>query len=205
MRFFSTLGVLFYTLVLSLLGGLIIAFSLHLLPMDDILRMLNSAHTEINLRAIVGLTGVLLIFVSISFAQLILGKLQKEKTIAFNNPSGQVSVSLSAVEDLVRRLSLQLAEIKEVRPDVVVNKKGILVALKLILNSEVNIPDLTLRLQELIKSKVQEILGVEEEILVRVHISKIISRKEDRKHPKEEEVETEEVQPTIPFKGYGRK
>ena len=204
MRFFSTLGVLFYTLVLSLLGGLIIAFSLHLLPMDDILRMLNSAHTEINLRAIVGLTGVLLIFVSISFAQLILGKLQKEKTIAFNNPSGQVSVSLSAVEDLVRRLSLQLAEIKEVRPDVVVNKKGILVALKLILNSEVNIPDLTLRLQELIKSKVQEILGVEEEILVRVHISKIISRKEDRKHPKEEEVETEEVQPTIPFKGYGR-
>ncbi|MFH1655538.1 MAG: alkaline shock response membrane anchor protein AmaP [Candidatus Omnitrophota bacterium] len=205
MRFFSTMGVLFYTLVLSLLGGLIIGFSSHLVPLEDITGILNTAYSDFNLRVIVGLTGLLLIFISLSFARLMLGKIQKEKTIAFNNPSGQVSVSLSAVEDLVRRLSLQMNECKDVRPDVIVNKKGILIDLRIVLRSETNIPDLTLRLQELIKSKVQEILGVEEEIRVRIHISKIISRKEEKRHPKEEEKpETEEHQPSIPFQGYGR-
>jgi uncharacterized alkaline shock family protein YloU len=205
MRFFSTIGVLFYTLVLSLLGGLIIGFSLHLVQLDDIIGLLNTSYWDINLRIIIGLTGVLLIFVSISFAQLILGKMQKEKTIAFNNPSGQVSVSLSAVEDLVRRLSMQMTEIKEVRPNVIVNKKGIQIDLRIVLRSEANIPDLTLRLQEIIKGRVQEILGVEEEIKVRVHISKIISKKEEKKSTKDEEIAAEEVQPSIPFKGYGKR
>lgn len=203
MRFFSTIGVLFYTLVLSLIGGLIIGFSLHLVQIGDITGILNTAYSDFNLRIVVGLTGLLLIFVSISFAQLILGRMQKEKTIAFNNPSGRVSVSLSAVEDLVRRLALQLNECKDVRPDVVVNKKGIHIDLRIILRSGTNIPDLTLRLQELIKSKVQEILGVEEQIDVRIHIAKIIS-KEIKKQPQEEHVETEQQQPTIPFQGYGR-
>ncbi|MBM3251301.1 MAG: alkaline shock response membrane anchor protein AmaP [Candidatus Omnitrophica bacterium] len=204
MRFFSTIGVLFYTLVLSLVGGIIIGFSLHLIQLEDIMGILNPVYSDLNLRIVVGLTGLLLIFISISFAQLILGKIQKEKTIAFNNPSGQVSVSLSAVEDLVRRLALGLNECKDVRPDVIVNKKGIQIDLRIILRSETNIPDLTLRLQELIKSKVQEILGVEEEINVRIHISKIIT-KEEKRQPKEESPEIEEHPPSVPFQGYGRK
>lgn len=207
MRFFSTIGVLFYTLVLSLLGGLIIGFSLHLINVGIITSLLNVLYFDNNLRIVVGLIGLLLIFISFSFAQIILGRMQKERTIAFNNPSGQVTVSLSAVEDLVRRLVTQLSEVKDVRPNVVVNKKGIQIDLRIILRAEANIPDLTLRLQEIIKGKVQEILGVEEEIKVRVHISKIISRREEKRHIEkvEQEDETDDVQPSIPFKGYGKK
>jgi len=204
MRFFSTLGVLFYTLALSILGGLFIGFSLHLVQLQDIFGILDTAYVDVNLRIIVGIVGLLFIFISLSFARLMLGKIQKEKTIAFNNPSGQVSVSLSAVEDLVRRLSLQMNECKDVRPDVIVNKKGIQIDLRIVLRSETNIPDLTLRLQELIKSKVQEILGVEEEISVRIHISKIIT-KEEKKYPQEEEKVETEQKPNIPFRGYGRR
>jgi len=204
MRFFSTLGVLFYTLALSLLGALVIGFSLHLIQLEDILFILNTSYADINTRLIIGLTGLLLIFVSISFAQLILGKMQREKTIAFHNPAGQVSVALSAVEDLVRRIALQLTEVKDARSDIIVNKKGIQIDLRIIFRSEVNIPELTLRLQELIKGRVQELLGLEEEIIVRIHISKIIT-KEEKRHPKEEaKSEFEEEQPRIPFQGYGK-
>lgn len=204
MRFFSTIGVLFYTLVLSMLGGLIIGFTLHLVKLDQVVTLLNAAYVDINLRIVVGLTGLLLIFISTSFAQLILGRFQKERTIAFSNPSGQVSVSLTAVEDLVQRLVSHLPEVKEIRPDVVVNKKGIHVDLRLILRSEVNIPDFTLRLQEMIKGRVQDILGVEEEVNVRIHISKIISKKEEKIKGEEESSSSDLEHPTIPFKGYGR-
>lgn len=203
MRFFSTIGVLFYTLVLSMLGGLIIGFTLHLVKLDQVIFLLTSSYTDINLRIVVGLTGVLLIFISTSFAQLILGRFQKERTIAFSNPSGQVSVSLSAVEDLVQRLTAHLPEVKEVRPDVIVNKKGIHVDLRIVLRSEVNIPDFTLRVQEMIKGRVQDILGVEEDVNVRIHISKIISKKDEKKRD-QTEPPSELEQPSIPFKGYGR-
>jgi len=204
MRFFSTIGVLFYTLVLSMLGGLIIGFTLHLVKLEQVIVLLTTSYADVNLRIVVGLTGLLLIFISTSFAQLILGRFQKEKTIAFTNPSGQVSVSLSAVEDLVQRLAAHLPEVKEVRPDVVVNKKGIQVELRIVLKSEVNIPDFTLRMQEMIKGRVQDILGVEEEVNVRIHIAKIISKKDEKRRDEPEPPSSDSEHPTVPFKGYGR-
>jgi hypothetical protein len=149
----------------------------------------------------VGLTGLLLILISFSFAQLILGRFQREKTIAFTTSSGEVTIALSAVEDLIRRLAGIMPEIKELRPDVIATKKGILVDLRVVLKSEANIPELTSRLQDITRSKIQDVLGIEEQIVIRIHVTKIISIEErDRKR---REIEKEE-QPTIPFSGYGR-
>jgi len=142
----------------------------------------------------------LLILISFSFAQLILGRFQREKTIAFTTSSGEVTIALSAVEDLIRRLAGVIPEIKELRPDVIATKKGIVVDVRVVLKSEANIPDLTARLQEITRSKIQEILGLEEQIIIRIHVVKIIPPQDiDRKR---KEIEKEE--PTIPFGGYGR-
>ncbi len=202
MKFFSFCGVLFYTLILSLLGGLIIGFSLHMIVIQDVVALLDAGYNVLNLRIITGLIGLLLILISIAFAQLILGRIQKERTIAFNNPSGQVTVSLSAVEDLVKRLTSHLTEIKETRPDVIATKKGIQIDLRVVLRSEANIPDLTLKLQELIKSRIQDILGVEEAVNIRVHVAKIISSDEEKDKKKKAQ---EKEEPIIPFQSYGTK
>jgi uncharacterized alkaline shock family protein YloU len=202
MRFFSFCGVFFYTLILSLIGGLIIGFSLHIIQIQDVFALLEAGYNAYNMRIITGLIGLLLILVSIAFAQLILGRIQKERTIAFNNPSGQVTVSLSAVEDLVKRLTANLTEIKETRPDVIATKKGIQIDLRVVLRSESNIPDLTLKLQELIKSRIQDILGVEETVIIRVHVAKIITTEEE-KDKRKKGIEKEE--PMVPFQNYGTK
>ena len=200
MRFFSVIGVLFYTLVLSFIGGLIIWFSLHWLNLEDIFSLLKLVYTDPNLRLITGFSGLLLILISFSFFQLILGKIQKERTIAFNNPSGQVSVSLSAVEDFVKRLTSQMPEIKESRPHVIVDKKGIQIMLNVILRETINIPEITLRLQELIKAKVQDILGVEETISVTIHVVKIVTAEDKKEKKKISDIQKEET--AIPFQGY---
>lgn len=201
MKFFSFVGVIFYTLVLSFIGGLIIWFSMHWLPLEDVLGLLELAYTNFNLRIIIGLAGLLLILISFSFFQLILGRMQKEKTIAFNNPSGQVTVSLSAVEDFVKRLTSQISEIKESRPNVIVDKKGIQIMLNIILREAMNIPEITLKLQELIRGKVQEILGVEEDILIKIHVVKIVTPEEKEKKKITDKAANKE-EPVIPFQGY---
>jgi uncharacterized alkaline shock family protein YloU len=203
-----TLGILFYTAVLVFIGLLMIIFSIVLsIPglqpqsvkfSTDLLYVIQSS---LNYRLVISLSGVLLIIISFSFMQLILTRFQREKTIAFHSPSGDVTIALSAIEDLLRHFVVIIPEIKELKPDVIVNRKGnIIVNLRVILKSEANIPELTAQLQEITKSKIQEVLGVEEQIIIRIHIAKIISREEKERRRKE----IEKDEPKIPFGGYGR-
>ncbi|MCK9572739.1 MAG: alkaline shock response membrane anchor protein AmaP, partial [Candidatus Omnitrophica bacterium] len=127
MRFFSVLGVLFYSAVITLIGIVLIIFSLNFILPQDINHLLVLAKDSNQTRIILGLSGCLLILISYSFAQLILGKIQRERTIAFTTAGGQVTISLSAVEDLIRRLAVVIPEIRDIKPDVVATKKGIIV------------------------------------------------------------------------------
>ncbi len=201
MKFFSVLGILFYAAVITIIGLALIVFSLNLLLPQDINNFLTYSQSSSNSRVIIGLSGALLILISFSFAQIILGKFQREKTIAFSTSSGQVTISLSAVEDLIRRLAGIIPEIKELRPDVVANKKGIIVDMRVVLRSEANIPELTSRLQDITKSKIQEVLGLEEQIIIRIHVAKIAHDEKDKGRRRDFD---KGDKPSIPFSGYGR-
>lgn len=201
------IGVLFFTVVLILVGlftiGLSLALSFESLQpqcvkyINEILSVLQGS---LYYRLLFAGSGALLILISYSFAQLILSRFQREKTIAFATSSGEVTIALSAVEDLIRRLAGVMPEIKELRPDVIASKKGIIVDLRVVLRSEANIPELTSRLQDLTKSRIQEVLGVEEQIIIKIHVTKIALVEERER--KKRELEKQET--TIPFSGYGR-
>ncbi len=205
MRFIKVLGIYFYSAVLILIGLLLIAvavvFSLKniTIPGQDISNIIAYLQNSTYARLIISIAGILLILISSWFADLILGKFQKEKTIAFPTASGEVTIALSAVEDLIKRLAGALPGIKELRPDVIAGKKGITVDLRVILKSEANIPELTEKLQEITRSKMQEVLGIEEQIIIKIHVLKIISYEEKKK----KNLEVKEEEPTVPFGGYG--
>jgi uncharacterized alkaline shock family protein YloU len=196
------MGIIFYATVLTLIGLVLIVFSVNRLEPQLISDVLISWQSNISSRLIIGLSGALLILISFSFAQLILGKFAREKTIAFPTSSGTVTIALSAVEDLVRRLTGVLPEIKELRPDVRATKKGsIVVDLRVVLRSEANIPELTTRLQDITRAKIQEVLGIEESINIRIHVAKIAGHEEREK--KRKETSQEETR-DAPYAGYGR-
>lgn len=200
MRIFTVLGILFYASVLIFIGALLIVFSFNFIQPQDISSLFLYLKNSLNLRFVVGGIGLVLILISLSFAQLILGRLQKEKTIAFKTASGEVIIALSAVEDMLKRIVGIMPEIKELRPDIIATKKGITVSLRLVLKTETNIPELTTRLQQITRSKIQEFLGIEEQIIIKIHVAKIVSVEDrERKH---KDLEREE--PQIPFGGYGR-
>lgn len=194
----TTLSVLFYTIILAFLGTLAIAFSIHLIELNDIILKLAYFYDDLRLRLITGISGFLFICLSFSAAQIITGKLQREKTIAFSNPNGQVTITLSAVEDLIKRLSQQLSEIKDAKADVKATKKGIDIRMRVVLRSETNIPDFTAKLQDLISSRIQEVFGIDEPISVKIHVAKIMSIEEKSKKQSEK---TQEEIPTVPYQG----
>ena len=199
-RFLTIVIIFFYTLIFIMLGAGLIAVAWGLIQPQDLNAALSNVQTSLNYKLVFTLSGILLVLISISFAQLVLERFQRERTIAFSTSSGQVTISLSAVEDLIKRLTNIIPEIKELRPDVIATKKGLIVDLRVVLKSEANIPELTSRLQEITRSKIQEVLGIEEQIIIKIHVAKIINPEEKERKRREPEKEDS----AIPFSGYGR-
>lgn len=194
MRVVSNLTIIFYSIFFFLIGVVLLSMALNLVPRDLAAYTIDFLYTNHNMRLITGLTGALLITVTLLVLQIIVGRMRMERTIAFDNPDGRVTISLSAIEDFIKRLTKQLPEIKELKPSVIATKKGIDITARLVLFSDTNIPEVTEKIQNIIKGRILDILGIEEAISVGVHIAKIVQREEPR------EARTKEKEPA-PFRG----
>jgi len=176
MKFLKGLAVILYTLIFLVMGGILISLALNLLSHDELTDAINYIYNDPNVKLALAIVGTIFIIGGLLSANLTLGKMQMEKTIAFENPEGQVTVSLSAIEDYIKKSVKHLAEVKEMRSNVTANKKGINIVCKATLFSDSNIPETTERIQSIVKSRVHEMLGVEETINIKIHVTKISSR-----------------------------
>ena len=181
MKIFNSIVLTFYTLVFLIVGGLLIAYSLTFINPEDINAVIKYLPTEANYRLIIGLVGISIIVISLSILQIVLGSFQQEKTIAYENPDGQVTVSLAAVEDLIKRMAKDFDEIKDLRPYAKVNKEGVQISCKVVLAQDRPIPDVTQKIQNTIKNKIQTILGIEENLVVKIHVVKIAPKERSKK------------------------
>ena len=103
MRILSGLTLFFYTLVFFIVGGVLIIVAFNAVPQDIVVDAVTTIYASPNTRLAMGFVGALLIFISILVVQITVGKMHREKTIAFENPDGQVTISLTAIEDLDRK------------------------------------------------------------------------------------------------------
>ncbi|MBU1062096.1 MAG: alkaline shock response membrane anchor protein AmaP [Candidatus Omnitrophica bacterium] len=179
MKVFNMMAIFIYTLIFSILGAILIALSLRTTSLDLIIDMINYLSQTSNLRVGMASAGLLLILINISIAQLSIGKLQRHKTIAFENPHGQVTLSLVAIEDYIKKLTNKMAEIKDIKSHIFAGKSGVEVITKIALYSDVNIPEVTEKIQDTIKSHLQDMLGIEETITIKVNVTKIVRREKN--------------------------
>ena len=177
----------FYTLVFLMIGGLFIVGALNIIPQEVIIETVSTMYATANVRLIVGVTGILLIFISLMVVQITMGKIRRERTIAFENPDGQVTISLTAIEDFIKRAVKQMPEVKELKPNVRASKKGIIIVNRVTLFSDINIPETTEKIQNIVKTRVQDMLGVEEPINIKVHVVKIVHKEEPPKEAKKDD------------------
>lgn len=192
----TRLAIVFYVTIIWITSLAVMLFIFHVMDLYTVEQFLNLVYNDSKVGAIVFGIACGIIFVTFLLENLIYGSRRRERTIAFNNPGGPVAVSLSALEDLIKRLSAQVPEIKEIRPVVLAIKKGLDIEIKLVLRCEANIPDLTTRLQDLVRRKIEETINMEGRINIRIHVVKISLEDLKGKRP----VRVDE--PNVPFRGY---
>ncbi len=202
MNLFTRAAILFYVTIILFLGCFAILYVLNVLSYKDIVDLLYITYLDDNLRIAVGCIAAGLLFINFILYRQLDVNAHKEKIIAFDNPSGRVRVALVALEDLIRRTISRFPEVKESKVDIRASKRILNVKIRMVLCSEVNIPELTSIVQETAKRKIQDIIGLDEPLNISVYISKILGDvvKEKRSGKKEDSEERSGVQ--VPFQGY---
>ncbi len=196
MWFMTRLAIIFYVTIIWITSIAVALFVFHVLDFNTVHGFLSLVYNDSHVGAlVVGITCGIVVM-SFVLENLIYGRRRKERTIAFDNPSGPVSVSLSALEDLIRGLNVQMPEIKEIRPVITAHKKGLDVTIKLVLRQEANIPELTAQLQDSVRRKIEDAIGMEGRIHVRIHVIKIAL--EENRGRKSVQIK----EPHVPFHGY---
>ena len=178
MKLTSFLVITLYSLSCFIIGGFLIYFSIGLITLPEIINSITRFyHSFVLNRLNTAIIGGLLISISILYvAHLLGGIFKKEKGILFNGESGVTTVSFSAIEDIIKRAGSQFLDIREIKPRVVVKRKGLDVSLNVVFYSGVSIPELTERMQSSIRDQLRDMLGIEGEIKVKIHIVKIIEK-----------------------------
>lgn len=85
---------------------------------------------------------------------------------------GRVDISVPALEDLIRRASRQVREIREIRPLLRYEKDGVAVVLHLNVSPEANLPAISQEVQEVVQNYLEEKAGIHV-LLVQVLIESV--------------------------------
>jgi len=202
MNFFRRLAVLFYVTLGLFVGCFFLLAFFNLLDVRSVLNIFYIIYSDESLKLIAGILAVVFLFINFVFYRIFSEGRRREGIIAFDNPDGRVSVALSALEDLIKRVVTRLSEVKEVKSGIAVSRKGLKIKMKLIITSEVSIPEVTSRVQNLIKQKIQDAIGMDEDVEVEIYVGKILSEHPQEKIKKEKLVVEDGQESGIPFQGY---
>lgn len=202
MKLLTRVAIFFYVLLIMLIGLSGLLLLAHQIDLGICIDFLTYLYKDPQAALVAGVIIAGSMLVSLALARIIYGRQEKESIISFDNPLGRVTISLSALEDLVRRMVILTPQIKEIRPSIVSTKKGLNIEIRLVLGSDVNIAELTADLQGLIKRKLQDVIGVDERILIRIHVVKIAADFTKSSKNSLSDYDDEAVGRPLPFPGY---
>ena len=173
MNFFKRLGMLFYMVFALGAGMLFLLLSLKTFTPEQWIAAFNIINGNFVYQIILGSIAAVFVIAGVIAPYRMEKKLQKNRRISFQNPDGEVTVSLSAIEDYIRKIAKSIPGIKDIRSRVDVDKKGINITTSVSISATANIPEVTEKIQMQVKNSVQGMLGVEENINIKMHINKI--------------------------------
>lgn len=177
---FNNLIFVLFLVVVVFISGIFLALSLRLFSLENFFYKTNYLiYYNLFNQIILGLAGALLIFLAVYLiwqkAQINKGNLSVVQKTSF----GEIKISIGSIKRLALKVIKGIAEITETRPEVNVLKSGgINIDLHLSVKQDVNIPELSEKVQRKLKEYLLETSGIETKE-IKIHIDKIFY--EDKK------------------------
>lgn len=138
-------------------------------------------------------TGLIMVMLGLLFLGMRVRAGRTTRSISFDNPEGEVTVSIKAIEDFVRRVGQEFSQVLDLDPTILPSNGGIKIAAETTLIAGTNVPRLAESIQSNIKTKMQNVLGIENVTSVEIHVSKLVTKKGEPQGSEQKELSLEEV------------
>ncbi len=177
---FNNLIFVLFLVITVFISGIFLALSLRLFSLENIFFRTNYwIYSNFFNQIILGMAGALLIFLVIYLiwqkAQIDKGNLSVVQRTSF----GEIKISIESIKRLTLKVVKGIGEITETRPEVNILKSGgINIDLHLSVKQDVNIPELSEKVQRKLKEYLLETSGIETKE-IKIHVDKIFY--EDKK------------------------
>ena len=169
-----------FLVVVVFISGIFLALSLRLFSLESLFFKTNYLiYSSFFSQIILGLLGVLLFFLAI---YLIYQKVKTDKgilSVIQKTSFGEIKISIGSIKHLTLKVIKGIEEITETKPEINILKSGgINIDLHLSVKQNVNIPELSEKIQGKLKEYLLETSGIETK-QIKIHIDKIFY--EDKK------------------------
>ena len=110
---------------------------------------------------VAGVICVLVILLALSLIVIAVRGQRRSRELMIQDTSyGRVDVSVLALEDMIRRATRQIREIRDVKPQLSYEKDGIIVNLRLNVSPDTDLPAISQSAQEVVQNYLEEKAGI---------------------------------------------
>ncbi len=106
------------------------------------------------------IVAILFTVLGLAMLALSMGRSSQPRAVISESPLGQVRVSMAAIDALVRKAAGSIRGVREVETDLNVDKLGLNIGLRVLVASDLSIPQLTAQVQEAVSSYVEQTVGI---------------------------------------------
>jgi uncharacterized alkaline shock family protein YloU len=163
----------FSVLVYLTVGSLLVIMALRIVPVEDVYLAIEQMYSGFWDSMQILVTGFLFVSVGLVFAKMLIARNRAEDSVVFQSEMGRISVSLDAIEDIVRKALKKFLVIKDCKIKRRLQDGELDILIRLTLWSAMNIPDLVREVQDDIRQKLARVLGMEYPIEIKAEVVKV--------------------------------
>ena len=173
MNFFKRIFIFLYAIILLKVAVMTIVVSFDVLSIDLLLKYIVFLREHDSFKIFFSFIGCIFLFLSINSFYKLGKSFNKNKVIAFKNQEGELSVAISAIEEYVKKIVKDIFEVKDVKSFVKAKRNNMEIFINVSVDSQLSIPNITEKIHKNVKQKIQEVLGIEKKLIIKIHVKKI--------------------------------
>lgn len=155
-------------------GSLMMIVSLHVLSMEDALLKVQYIYDDPWKRFQMGLTGVLFIVVGLILSKTLVKLIRRDDDVVLYGKWGYMTVSIRAVDELVRKVLRKFDIIKEMKIETNAEGNKLKINADLSVVSGWNLPELINTIEGDISGRLNKMFGREVDLELAVNVTRIL-------------------------------
>ncbi|MBN1688482.1 MAG: alkaline shock response membrane anchor protein AmaP [Candidatus Omnitrophica bacterium] len=173
MKVFNFFAQIFAIFAFLTIGSFLIIVAFHILSLNDAMIKIRELYDSPWRSTQSGFIGLLFITVGLYFAKMLVKKGRESEAIIYQSELGPVVVSVSAIEDAVKRVLKKYHLVKDWKIKTLIHTKDVEIKIRIVLWTGAKVQDLLTEIQSEIHARVSKLLSDENKLEVICDVQKI--------------------------------